>query len=50
MKVVAYGERTETYQEALTSGVNAFINRTEPPNQLVNALRIAGGLSPYYVG
>ena len=50
MKVVAYSERTETYQEALTAGVNAFVSKTEPPNQLVNALRLAGGLSPYYVG
>jgi DNA-binding NarL/FixJ family response regulator len=49
-KVVAYSERTETYQEALTAGVKAFVSKTEPPGQLVSTLRAAGGLSPYYVG
>jgi two-component system response regulator DesR len=49
-KVVAYSERTEMYQEALTAGVKAFVSKAEPPSQLVNTLRAAGGLSPYYVG
>lgn len=46
-RVVTFSEREEMRQEVLAAGANAFVSKEEPPNWLVNTLRMVGGLSPY---
>jgi DNA-binding NarL/FixJ family response regulator len=49
VKVVIFGERAETHQEALAAGADAFVSKQEPAEELLNTVRAVGGLSPCYV-
>jgi len=49
VKVVVFGARSETQQEALAAGADAFVSKQEPVEELLNTVRAVGGLSPCYV-
>lgn len=45
MKVIAMSSRYEARKEALTAGVDAFISKSEPPEQILFTLRSFVSLS-----
>ncbi len=45
MKIVAFSEREQARQEALTAGADAFVSRQDPQEWLLTTLRTVGGLS-----
>jgi DNA-binding NarL/FixJ family response regulator len=49
VKIVVFGERAETHQQALAAGADAFVSKQEPAEELLNTVRAVGGLSPCYV-
>ena len=49
VKVVVVDARSETGQEALAAGADAFVSKQEPVEELLNTVRAVGGLSPCYV-
>ncbi len=49
LKVVAFGEHIGARQEALAAGVDAFVSKQEPVEQLLNTVRAVGRLSPCFV-
>jgi DNA-binding NarL/FixJ family response regulator len=48
-KVVVFGEKMRTRQEALAAGANAYISKEEPLEWLLSSLLRVVGLSPCYV-
>ena len=50
LKVVAFSDRTEARQEALAAGVDAFVSREEPVEELMKTVRAVGELSPCFLG
>ena len=50
LKVVAFSESREMCHEALAAGVDAFVSREEPQEQMLTTLRTVGGLSPLFLG
>ncbi len=49
-KVVAFSESRDMCHEALAAGVDAFVSREEPQEQMLTTLRTVGGLSPLLLG
>jgi two-component system response regulator DesR len=50
LKVIAFGTRPEACAEALAAGVDAFVSKEEPVEELLKTVRSVGELSPYIVG
>jgi two-component system response regulator DesR len=48
-KVVAFSERMKARREAMAAGVDAFVSKGEPVEELLNTMRVVGQLSPYYI-
>jgi DNA-binding NarL/FixJ family response regulator len=48
-KVVAFGERMGARQEALAAGVDAFVSKEQPVEEMLNTVRAVGRLSPCFV-
>jgi DNA-binding NarL/FixJ family response regulator len=48
-KVVAFGEHPEARREALAAGVDAFVSKEQPVEELLNTVRAVGRLSPCFV-
>ncbi|MGD9099326.1 MAG: response regulator transcription factor [Anaerolineae bacterium] len=49
LKVVAFSEHVQARQEALAAGVDAFVSKQEPVEELLNMVRAVGRLSPCFV-
>ena len=49
-KVVAFSESRDMCHAALAAGVDAFVCREEPQEQMLTTLRSVGGLSPLLPG
>jgi DNA-binding NarL/FixJ family response regulator len=47
-KVVAFGEHVQARREALAAGVDAFVSKQEPVEELLNMVRAIGRLSPFF--
>jgi DNA-binding NarL/FixJ family response regulator len=50
LKVVAFSDRAEARREALAAGVDAFVSREEPVEELMKTVRAVGELSPCFPG
>jgi two-component system response regulator DesR len=48
-KVVAFSEKMNARQEAIAAGVDAFVSKGEPVEELLNTTRAVGRLSPYLI-
>jgi DNA-binding NarL/FixJ family response regulator len=49
LKVVAFGEHAQARAEALAAGVDAFVSKQEPVEELLNMARAVCQLSPFFV-
>jgi hypothetical protein len=47
--IIAFGKE-KARQEALITGINAFVNDEDPPECWLDVLRTAGGLTPSFAG
>lgn len=50
LKVVAFSDRAEACQEAAAAGVDAFVSKEEPVEELLKTVRTVGELSPCLLG
>jgi DNA-binding NarL/FixJ family response regulator len=50
LKVVAFSSRREARQEAVEAGVDAFVSREEPVEELLKTVRALAELSPCFAG
>jgi len=48
-KVVAFSEKMEARREALAAGVDAFVSKEQPVEEMLNTVRAVGWLSPCFV-